>query len=446
MKRDRALIAMVGWLSLGLPALGGAQVPAPASDLLPRPYRGVYGGNSANNAGLAHSFDGTLSLWGGSDQNTGPESGFSDPEQSIGGPYSAGGAAFSYAWRGRTVAFGANASSQSRYYPEMRDFLAGWHSGGAGVEASLGSKTRIQAQQAIAVTPLFAVNPFPVLGIQALGESVPPSTDLALAQRDTRLFTTTAGFSHVLGARTSLGGGYAFNSSVYSGEVTDLRAHTAIVRWDRQVARNGFLAGVYNFRHGEYDLNGDVALSKIHEAALELGRQWVHSRTRRTGLRVSVGAAVVDAENTRLTRPVAGFQFSSMLGQSWDVFGSYRRGVEQMPGLADVTYVDTLGLSVGGLLTSRVDASVQASYATGDVGFGDARNRYTAYTGIARLGFAVHRTAALFAEGFVYSTSYNALPDAGAVGGLQDRERLGFRAGMSWWLPIIRERRPGGTR
>ena len=119
----------------------------------------------------------------------------------------------------RSLAVGANASSQTRYYSDLGDFLDGIHAGGVGFEASLGSRTRIQAQQTIGFSPLFAVNPFPVLGTPDLGASVPPNADLTLAQRDSRLLGTTAGFSHVLDGRSSLGAGYGYSSSAYSGEI-----------------------------------------------------------------------------------------------------------------------------------------------------------------------------------------------------------------------------------
>ncbi len=422
-----------------------AQVPQPSSEMLPRPYSGVYGGNAANAAGLAHLFEGTFSGWGGTDDNSFPQQ-FTEAAQSIGGPYSAAAAAFSYAWRSRTLAIGANASSQTRYYSDLGDFLDGIHAGGVGFEASLGSRTRIQAQQTIGFSPLFAVNPFPVLGTPDLGASVPPNADLTLAQRDSRLLGTTAGFSHVLDGRSSLGAGYGYSSSAYSGEIPDLRYHTVTATWDRRFARTARLGARYIFQDAQYTLGAMAAPVKTQEATFEIGRQWVHSRTRRSDLRVSLGAVFVNTENVSPTRPVGSVQFSSLIGQSWDVIAAYRRGTELTGGLTDVTYVDTLGVSIRGLVTRRLDASLSASYASGEVGFDQLRNRYTAYTGTARVGFAVHRVAALFCEGYYYSEVFDFARDPANPNPGRDLERMGFRAGVSWWLPIVRERQSSGTR
>jgi hypothetical protein len=444
MKSGRVLAAAFAATCVAAPSIVRAQVPQPSSELLPRPYSGLYGGNEANTAGVSHLFDATLSLWGGNDDNTVRQP-FSDPTQSIGGPYSAGAAAFSYAWRGQNLAIGANATSQSRYYADVSDFLAGIHAGGVGFEASLGSKTRIQAQQSIAFSPLFAVNPFPVLGTPDLGEIEPPNADYTLAQRDSLLVDTTAGFSRVLDGRTSVGAGYVYSSSTFSGNVTDLRSHSAVATLDRRVGRNTLLGARYTFQNAEYELNGAPEPVRTHQVAMAFGQQWVHSRTRRSTVQASLGAVVIN-DSLQQTRPVGSVQFTSMIGQSWDLMGSYERGTQLTAGLTDVTYVDTLGFGVRGLLTRRIDVGLSASYASGEVGFDELRNSYTAYTAVARVGFAMHRSIALFGEAFYYSDSYNLGPDPGTVGPGQDRERTGFRAGLSWWVPIVRERRPSGTR
>jgi hypothetical protein len=309
---------------------------------------------------------------------------------------------------------------------------------GLGFEAALGRRTRIQGQQSVSYTPLFAFNPFPVLAPSDLGQVEAPSADLALGRQDSLVWGSAVGVSYVLGPRSSLAAGYGFDSTRFSADLADQRFHTATVRADHEIARNRQVAVSYRLRDGEYDINGELTPARTHEADLSLDQQWVHSPTRRTTLQVTGGVALVDSTGERTARPVGRVQFASLLGASWTIRSSFGRAVDAIPGLADLTSTDALGAGVGGLLSERLDLNIDAGLSKGD-SLGSNLGRFRSHTGTVRLGIALTSVLAAFSEFYYYQ--YETAGTAATTGGVDDWfNRRGFRVGVTLWAPLVRRR------
>jgi hypothetical protein len=191
-------------------------------------------------------------------------------------------------------------------------------------------------------------------------------------------------------------------------------------------------------RDGEYDLNGEVAPARIHQADFSLDQQWIHSRARRTTLQVTAGAALVDSAGQLTTNPVGAVQFASMLGESWTIRSNLSRGVDPIPGLPEVTSTNAFGAGVGGLLTDRFDLTIDAGLSHGD-SLGSGLGRFRSYTASARLGVALNSVLAVFSE--VYYYHYDAVGTSVARVGVEDWfSRHGLRLGLSLWAPLVRRR------
>lgn len=434
-------------LVVGIAAIGvclaspvAAQAPGAVADWPVRPYGGIYGGNPANSAGLRHSFDTTFQIGGGYERNKGSEGldvGFGDPLNSLEGPFAGLGATLGYAWRGRRFSFGASGSTRNRYQQEMGDTLNIGQSGGVGFNATLGPRTEIRAQQTAATTPLFSINSFPVLGNPGLGQAAPPSADMALASRGAQFYGTTAGVTRGFGSRSSLALDYRLDDSRYTDVIQNLRSHALIVRNDYRLSPSRSVAPLYTFRDMTYG-DGQVPPIQTHDVGAGFDQQWVHSRSRRTTLRVNAGATLVDTLGEQIVRPVGAIELSSMVGQSWTFRANYTRGIQAIPGLADATDATGFGASADGLLTERLDLVALVGVARGEVGFGTAPAAYESFNASVRLGAGITRTLAAFSEVFYYWYDDTAGTVVPGVSGRLDR--YGVRAGLSVWVPIVRRR------
>jgi hypothetical protein len=433
--------ALIAWVAVGLiSTTARAQVPSVPTDVPARPYRGVFGGNPANDVGLSQSLDSTISVASGIDSNAGTrriDPGLGDPSAFVEGPYSVGDVALSYARRGREFSFGASASGSARYYSELQRVLNVGEAAGVGVEGRVGSRTRIQAQQRAAYTPQFTFNPFMPLAPPDLGQVEAPNADLTLGRQDSTTWGSSAEVSHVLGPHSTMAVGYGFDQSRFSADLADQRFQTVTLRADREMTSNRRIAGSYRWRDGEYNLTGAAAPVTTHETDFSFNQQWVHSPTRRTSLQVTAGGALVDSAGDRTLSGIGGVQLATMLGESWTIRSSFRRSVDPIPGVSVVTSTDSFGAGLGGLLSERFDLTVDAGLSQGD-SLSSSSGRFRSYTGSVRLGFGLNTIVAVYSEVYYYHYDMAGPVVRASVGDWFSRS--GLRVGVNLWAPLIRRR------
>ena len=120
---------------------------------------------------------------------------------------------------------------------------------------------------------------------------------------------------------------------------------------------------------------------------------------------------------------------------AWQGNVSYIHSVGYMDGFTEPVEGDRVVASLGGLIAPALDFSMSAGYMSGAIGL----NERNFNTGIAsaRLRFALHTRAALFAQYFYYQYYY-ADGVADQVLPASELRRQGFRAGLNVWLPVLR--------
>jgi len=125
------------------------------------------------------------------------------------------------------------------------------------------------------------------------------------------------------------------------------------------------------------------------------------------------------------------------LGRTWQVRGNFRRGVEYVVDIPEPVFSSSLGLSVGGLLTRRLDLTGFAGYSSGASLVNPDVLVYDTYTGDVRVRYGITRQLGAFIEYLYYFYDFRAgrkVP-LGVPPGL---ERNGVRVGMSLWIPTLR--------
>ncbi len=90
---------------------------------------------------------------------------------------------------------------------------------------------------------------------------------------------------------------------------------------------------------------------------------------------------------------------------------------------------------MGGLVSRRVDFSVNASYFTGAVGLSHGAPRFDSFSVSARLRRALSRTLGVYVEYLYYRYEFEETA-ARPAGMPRLFDRNGARVGLSVWLPL----------
>jgi hypothetical protein len=431
-------------------AASAVSTPAFAQGRAQRPVTGIFGG-SGYDAEPVHVLDTTVSVGGafesnehrGLDQRT-----LSPFEQS--GFYTSLDGALNYGWRGEKVAFGANAGAQNRYYAETGDFLSVDRYGGVGLVASFARRTQLEVNQTVSYSPAYFSGMFPALSSDVPGSVDALGPDYAVSDLYAFTYETSAGISHGLTERTTLG----FSSSVKRTDFSERSGYQDLVsysvggRLDRQLTQNAKARFGYYYRRGQYAFVNEAVDTTIHDLDVGLDYDKALSLTRRTHIDFGMGSSIV-------TEPISGgdatapvedrLQYelkgsvglSHEMGQTWLARVAYERGLGLVEGFPEPVFADGVSASLGGFFNRRVELRIDASYANGNIGRVAESSRLEAYSGLARLQYAINRNLAASGEYFFYHYDIGRavmLP----LGVSHFQDRGGIRGWLTMWFPTLR--------
>jgi hypothetical protein len=215
-------------------------------------------------------------------------------------------------------------------------------------------------------------------------------------------------------------------------------------RFTYAVTRNARLRFGHTFRHGQI-----TGLPRLREQNLEVGIDYVRplSRTRKTTLAFSLGPMMADGPTTsgpsleigRQYAVVADVALNHQVGRSWNLRGTYRRGLGYFEGLQGPVFTGAYAATAGGFLNRRTDLTLSAAYSTGESTLLLAEPQFTTYTGSGRLRIAMNRNWAAYVEYQFYFYEFgegSPLLPPGMPSGLT---RNGVRTGLTMWIPMRRK-------
>ena len=87
---------------------------------------------------------------------------------------------------------------------------------------------------------------------------------------------------------------------------------------------------------------------------------------------------------------------------SWKVQGTFRRGLEFVPGLAQPVYTDGVTAGLKGLLSRRLEIGFAGGYSQGRSALTPAGSQFDTYNGSVRLHNAVSNSTAIHVEYLYY--------------------------------------------
>ena len=430
-----------------------SQPPGPA-----RPFRGLFGGNEADPRSR-QALNLQASFFSAYDDNVladRGQGGVPDPRYMTSGFYAGATTSLDYRRRWGRVSFDLSGGTLLRYYPSMSDFNSASEWASAGFSAALTRKTTLRASQGVSYSPFYSYGWFAGLNPTVTGEVVRPNSDYVVYKRPLFESTTAVDLARRVTRRSSLNFFYNLNRADFrqSADVSDptltegYKTQNAGARFSYSATSRTSLRFGYSYqasRYGALVLRNQQIEGHNVEIGFEYARAFVRDRTTTFG--VSTGGSVTDspynpylinAANTSYyyNVPVDAY-LEHPFGRAWNARLSYTRNLQFVEGLTEPFFSNAATATLRGYVGRRVYLTTSAAYSNGTGIYSSLGRGITAYTGTVQSQFALSRTTALFAQYFYYHYEIDGRLLA-PPGPTQRFDRQGIRAGLSFWLPLLR--------
>jgi hypothetical protein len=413
-----------------------------------RPFRGaLFGANRVDNA--TQRLDVSVSLLEAYDDDVFGTTGggqVTPTTRQIGGFFSMLQPSFGYQFKGRRAQVGITEASALGYYPEVGEVRSISHTAGAGMSVQISGQTKLFVNGTAAYAPSYLFGLFPSTAAPVPGEAISAAPNYAVNDVESYAYGTTAVLSQGLSRRTTIavGGDVSYTDFVHNTDVQrDLDSRGINTEVSYRGTRNTATRVRYHYLTG--NLGYGVGTSTV-ENGLDIGMSYSRplSATRRALLSFSVGSSSVMTDGSpasveipnRLYRATAeamfGYQFAV-----WEARGSYRRGLEFVPGLVQPVFTNGVTADLTGLVTRRVDLALSAGYSEGASALARNAMNFDTYRASVRMQLALARSAAIHAEYLYYF--YNFHGDIALPFGASPRlQRNGVRVGLRLLIPTLR--------
>lgn len=413
------------------PSLAQSEGSAPPQ----RPSDGLYQRGAPGAGSNTERLTLTLGVVGAHDERGAVE--LLGPERALGGASGELSSALAYSRPLRKAVFEANAAGGWRHHEAMAQTFASSYSAGAGITGPISRRATLGANASFVASPYYAFSPLPIPAGPLPFPVETPSRDQAVSTRRFQSFGGGAALTRQVGRY----GRFAFRAEARRSSIEDDPARRldteGAVDYHHQAGASTTLRAGYGFRYGESRSPVEHHYTRVHDSTLGLTYRWQRTPTRRTTFSFSAGPSmVVEAKRERLGWQAEG-NVMHMIGRSWTLSGSYRRGVRFVPGFEEPFLADAGTVSLEGLIGERWLLTLSGGAAAGDVGLLQVSGRrVVTQTGSTVLQYAVSRHVALFGSYVYYAYRFGgdvALPGLE----LSDLSRSGLRLGITLWVPLL---------
>jgi len=405
----------------------------------PRPYRSLFGGSKTTQQGL-HALDLTFFLDGGFDKSNQvvvvPAEGTVSPAPEFQENYSAG-TLLAYTRRGRRVTADAQGTTSVPYYSMFPGQPTTLAYGASGRLSVLSGKTTTGVTGSFFHSPYYSS----VLDPSA-GPGVTPG-DYASALNPNNVVAAGASLTRRFRRSTSVSAGYGYDSTAFTQDSRTNRTQGVRGSLEHQLSRRATLTGGYGYRAAEYATEGVKTVSSSND--LDAGFRYTlqRSRERTSTFAVGVGSSWVD----EFDRYYQGWRWSVhgdySLGAKWVARADYGRNLNYYAGLQQPVWSDDVYASAAGHFGPRVTLTLGATYSNGQR-VSLAGRGFDTYSLPARLQVGLAQWLAVTADYFYYRYNYPVGYDLpGGMPPRLDRQRV--QIGASFWLPVFRAGRSGGS-
>lgn len=287
------------------------------------------------------------------------------------------------------------------------------------------------------------------------GPAPAPPADVTSGYLEQRSWSSNTGLS--LGRQwtprqtTRVDAGYLH--SVFLDEFGyDTRSVRADLSHAWQRSRTLTFEGLYGFEDSQFDgIDGLTTPMTSHRLNGSLTYARRLSPTRNMNFTVGGGATQVTtlsaAERADLTywTPSGSASFGIDIGRSWSVAANYTRDVSVLQGVSLTSFASNEAHVIAtGLIGSRVEASLAATYSKGRAGGGSTTGQYENYNGSMQLRYAFSRCCAASVNYDYYAYEFLDVVDLPSDF-ISNFDRQAIRVGVTLWLPLYGRETGGGS-
>ena len=305
----------------------------------------------------------------------------------------------------------------------------------ANARVSRAITTRIQGEAAASYvhSPYFAFYPGSGLSQRTVNQPVQLFSPYATQMLDNETAEASAGLTAKLTRRSTLNAVTYRRQTLFSQTDDDFVLTGYQATWNWRFQRNLGLRVGYGREHA--DQRGAQGRDTDHEL-IDVGIDFNHefSLARRTTLGFTTSTSIIKSSNTNRELRVNGaIVFSKAFRRTWAASAEARRGTYFVPGFFEPLFTDTVGLSLSGMFTPRLEWTSGASAGRGVASF-TGTSGFNTVTAFSQLSVAVSRHFALYAGYVAYGYE---LPENATNLQLPDRlARQAFSVGLNAYLPV----------
>jgi hypothetical protein len=345
-----------------------------------------------------------------------------------------------YAGNSERIKFLANAGSDVRYYPDLKEWLAVNRYVGGAVTADFFHRTTVSVHESLAYSSAYLYGLFPGTTTPVPGLVSPFGAGYTTNE-------TSGTLSQRLTSRATAVFGASYRKSDFNGALTpsSVNYREFAGRFEYRFSRTGIFRTGYTYREGQY-WSGFRATENGIEAGVELARAL--SRTRRAALQFNVGSTLVNAPaqpDVIIGAAVqqqhgvqANVAVSYDLGSTWHARGSYHRGVMFVDGFLTPFNNNGYGGEIGGFVNRRVDVLASGGYSTGVPTIVVDGSVFNTRTADVRLRYALGRNWATYVEYLYYYYRFDQVMLLSPILG-PSLDQNGLHFGLTLWTGVRRK-------
>lgn len=400
----------------------------------PRTFQGLFG-PAQNDQSRPSQLDLNWSFYGAQDVD---ETGLLDLDTVLPANQLYSGAKMSLAYTRRRLhkTLTVNATSATRYYPDLKQIVSTRYSGDFMFTATPADRWQVQTTGTVNYSPFYQFLPGAASPGLPGGEPAGPNADYAASRQESMTYGSFLGAQRTFSPTARLNMSYEMRYTQFLGaaEYADQRAE---LRYTRALSRSfalnlGYRQSAVTPVRGSteqaiYGSNVDIGLG-YNRRLFSLSRTSIGFTTGTSTVSTAAGSEFMVTGSARLMHQVSRLWTAQLL---------YDRGVQVPEGTLRPFFSDTVTGSLSGYFNRRVMFRAFPSYARGTAGVGAQSNPYDSLSSTTRLEVALGRRIAVYVEHFYYRYAFANNTDLPPMlaGGMN---RNGAHVGLTLWTPVIR--------
>jgi len=311
------------------------------------------------------------------------------------------------------------------------------YSGSASIASVLTSRLEAGVSGSYVHSPFYQIYPsFGMNGTVGNPGTMAPFAPYATQMLENESVQATAGLTARLTERTKLTASAYRRQTMFTESDADFTNNGYQARWTWEVRRD---LGVYAGYGHEHAVQSGVGGQEFDNETIDIGIDYrrTFSLSRRTTFGFSTSTSVLKTgTSAREVRVNGGVILTKYFRRTWRAAAHATRATSYVPGFYEPLYSDTVGVSLGGMFSTRLEWVISADAGRGEAAFSNTSG-FNTVTASSKLTFALSRYVGLYGQ---YSAYGYEIPENSNALGLDDRlARQAISVGLTAYIPLYKK-------